>query len=100
MAAQPGSGALRDGRGVGRAGRAARASGSARAAGVLLLATTELADVEAALEAARYALVVVDSIQTMRAAELESAPGSVAQLREVAGAADRARQAGAARRCS
>ena len=48
-----------------------------------LLATTELADVQAAVDAERYAAVVIDSIQTMRAAELEAAPGSVAQLREV-----------------
>ncbi len=51
--------------------------------GVELLCTTELADVEAALAKGEYAAVVVDSIQTVRAAELESAPGSVAQLREV-----------------
>jgi DNA repair protein RadA/Sms len=51
--------------------------------GVELLCTTELADVEAALQSEPYAVVVVDSIQTLRASELESAPGSVAQLREV-----------------
>jgi len=65
--------------------------------GVLLLATTDLADVEAALSAGRHALVVVDSIQTLRAAELQSAPGSVAQLREVAARlTDLARQSAAA----
>jgi DNA repair protein RadA/Sms len=52
--------------------------------GAQLLATTELADVQAALAAERYAAVVIDSIQTLRAAELESSTGSVAQLREVA----------------
>jgi DNA repair protein RadA/Sms len=51
--------------------------------GVSLLCTTELGDVVAALEAERFAVVVIDSIQTLRAAELDSAPGSVAQLREV-----------------
>jgi len=51
--------------------------------GVELLCTTELADVEAAIEREKYAVVIVDSIQTLRASELESAPGSVAQLREV-----------------
>jgi DNA repair protein RadA/Sms len=65
--------------------------------GVLLLATTELADVEAALQSARPALLVVDSIQTLRAAELESAAGSVAQLREVSSRlTDLAKQSGAA----
>jgi DNA repair protein RadA/Sms len=52
---------------------------------VELLATTELADVVAALGSDAYRVAVVDSIQTLRAAELQSAPGSVAQLREVAG---------------
>jgi DNA repair protein RadA/Sms len=65
--------------------------------GVLLLATTELHDVEHALKTGRYAIVVVDSIQTMRAAELQSAPGSVAQLREVAARlTELAKQGGAA----
>ena len=50
---------------------------------VHVLATTDLEDVEATLAAQDYAVVVVDSIQTVRAAELESAAGSVAQLREV-----------------
>jgi DNA repair protein RadA/Sms len=50
---------------------------------VQLLSTTELADVVAALAGAHYDAVVVDSIQTLRAGELQSAPGSVAQLREV-----------------
>jgi DNA repair protein RadA/Sms len=62
---------------------ALRASRLGGAKGVELLCTTELADVEAALERERYAVVVVDSIQTLRASELESSPGSVAQLREV-----------------
>ncbi|HKP58923.1 MAG TPA: DNA repair protein RadA [Polyangiales bacterium] len=49
-----------------------------------ILASTELDDALAALSGNPPALAVIDSIQTMRAAELESAPGSVAQLREVA----------------
>jgi DNA repair protein RadA/Sms len=49
-----------------------------------ILASTELDDALAALSGDSPALAVIDSIQTMRAAELESAPGSVAQLREVA----------------
>jgi DNA repair protein RadA/Sms len=60
--------------------RARRLGGGERTS---LLATTELADVQAALDGHRYAAVVIDSIQTLRAAELEASPGSVAQLREV-----------------
>ncbi|MGD8860148.1 MAG: DNA repair protein RadA [Myxococcales bacterium] len=66
-----------------RLGQGAGASGG-EAVGMELLATTELGDVEAALAGGEYAVAVVDSVQTVRAAELESAPGSVAQLREVA----------------
>ncbi|HEX6242271.1 MAG TPA: DNA repair protein RadA [Polyangiales bacterium] len=50
---------------------------------VQVLATTELGDVEAAIARARPTALVIDSIQTMRAGELESAAGSVGQLREV-----------------
>jgi DNA repair protein RadA/Sms len=76
---------------------ALRARRLGRAEGAMLLATTELADVQAAMDAQRYALVVIDSIQTMRSAELQSAPGSVAQLREAASRlTDQAKQSGAA----
>jgi len=76
---------------------ALRAERLGRAKGAMLLATTELAEVQAALEAERYALVVIDSIQTLRSAELQSSPGSVAQLREVAARlTDQAKQSGAA----
>jgi DNA repair protein RadA/Sms len=51
---------------------------------VHVLATTELRDAEDALSALSPTVAVVDSIQTLRAAELESAAGSVGQLREVA----------------
>jgi DNA repair protein RadA/Sms len=69
--------------------------GSAKSA--MLLATTELAEVQAALDAERYALVVIDSIQTLRSADLQSSPGSVAQLREVAAClTDQAKRSGAA----
>lgn len=61
---------------------ALRAQRLGRGAGALLLATTELGDALGAIEAQRHALVVIDSIQTIRAAELESAPGSLVQLRE------------------
>lgn len=51
---------------------------------VLVQATTELEDVERAIDEMKPATVVVDSIQTVRSTALESAAGSVAQLREVA----------------
>ncbi|HEY2733082.1 MAG TPA: DNA repair protein RadA [Polyangiales bacterium] len=50
---------------------------------LLLLATTDLADVVAALDAAEQDVVVIDSIQTLRSGDLESSAGSVAQLRDV-----------------
>jgi DNA repair protein RadA/Sms len=62
---------------------ALRADRLGRADGVMLLATTEVEDVAAAIGAGGYAAAVIDSIQTLRARDLESAPGSVAQLREV-----------------
>ena len=49
-----------------------------------MLATTELEDAEAAIEAELPAACVIDSIQTLRSRQLPSAPGSVTQLREVA----------------
>lgn len=51
---------------------------------VLVQATTELAEVEAAIDDEKPEVVVVDSIQTLRSSDLESGPGSVTQLREVA----------------
>ena len=51
---------------------------------VMLAAETDLGDVLATLEAERPALAVVDSIQTMWAQAVESAPGSVAQVRQSA----------------
>jgi DNA repair protein RadA/Sms len=47
------------------------------------LAATDLETVEAALQQTAPAAVVIDSVQTLRAAELESSAGSVGQLREV-----------------
>jgi DNA repair protein RadA/Sms len=52
---------------------------------LLLLAATDVADVLDCMGASRYDMVVLDSIQTLRSAELESSAGSVAQLRDVAG---------------
>jgi DNA repair protein RadA/Sms len=54
------------------------------AAGVGLLAEIQLERILSALEAARPEVAVVDSIQTLWSEALESAPGSVAQVRECA----------------
>jgi len=61
--------------------RAERLGGAER---VEILAETELATVCATLERERPAVCVVDSVQTLYSAELGSAPGSVAQVREAA----------------
>ncbi|MCB0876037.1 MAG: DNA repair protein RadA [Solirubrobacterales bacterium] len=50
------------------------------------LAETDLAGVVAAIESERPDACVVDSVQTLHSAELSSAPGSVAQVREAANA--------------
>ena len=62
--------------------RAARLGG---AEGVEILAETELDAVCATLELERPDVCVIDSVQTLYSAELGSAPGSVAQVREAAG---------------
>jgi DNA repair protein RadA/Sms len=62
--------------------RAARLGGADR---VEILAETELDAVCATLERERPAVCVIDSVQTLYAADLGSAPGSVAQVREAAG---------------
>jgi len=62
--------------------RAARLGG---AGDVGILAETELDTVCATLEAERPDVCVIDSVQTLHASELGSAPGSVAQVREAAG---------------
>ena len=50
------------------------------------LAETDLATVASAIESERPDVCVVDSVQTLHSAELSSAPGSVAQVREAANA--------------
>jgi DNA repair protein RadA/Sms len=62
--------------------RAGRLGGTA---GVEILAETELDTVCATLEAERPDVCVIDSVQTLHASALGSAPGSVAQVREAAG---------------
>jgi DNA repair protein RadA/Sms len=61
--------------------RAERLGGAAR---VEILAETELDTVCATLEAERPDVCVIDSVQTLHATEVGSAPGSVAQVREAA----------------
>jgi DNA repair protein RadA/Sms len=61
--------------------RAARLGG---AEAISVLAETELETVCATLERERPDVCVIDSVQTLYAAELGSAPGSVAQVREAA----------------
>src|SRR5207237_1216743 len=61
--------------------RAARLGG---AEAVEILAETELEAVCATLERERPEVCVIDSVQTLYSAELGSAPGSVAQVREAA----------------
>jgi DNA repair protein RadA/Sms len=62
--------------------RAARLGGTES---VDILAETELDAVCATLEAERPDVCVIDSVQTLHATALASAPGSVAQVREAAG---------------
>jgi DNA repair protein RadA/Sms len=62
--------------------RAARLGGAET---VEILAETELDAVCATLEAERPDVCVIDSVQTLHASALGSAPGSVAQVREAAG---------------
>ena len=61
--------------------RAERLGGAER---VEVLAETELETVLATLEAERPDVCVIDSVQTLYSAEIGSAPGSVAQVREAA----------------
>src|SRR5437762_225339 len=65
--------------------------------GVRLLAETQLERIIGALEAAKPRVAVIDSIQTVWSEALQSAPGSVAQVRECAAQLTRhAKRAGTA----
>ena len=67
------------------------------ATGIGLLAEIQLERILATLEAARPEVAVIDSIQTLWSDTLQSAPGSVAQVRECAAQLTRhAKKAGAA----
>jgi DNA repair protein RadA/Sms len=61
--------------------RAERLGGAGK---IQILAETELETVCETLRAERPAVCVVDSVQTLHAADIGSAPGSVAQVREAA----------------
>ena len=63
--------------------RAARLT-SADALAIPVIAETDLATVIATLEAEKPDVCVIDSVQTLHSADLTSAAGSVAQVREVA----------------
>jgi DNA repair protein RadA/Sms len=67
----------------------AAAEPSGAAAGLQLLAETDLELVLQELEALRPAVAIIDSIQALHDGELGSAPGSVAQVRECAAALQR-----------
>ena len=54
-----------------------------------VLAETSLETVLASLEAERPDVCVIDSVQTLHAADLSGAPGSVGQVREVAARLER-----------
>jgi DNA repair protein RadA/Sms len=58
---------------------------AAPALDIPVIAETDLATVLATLEHARPEVCVIDSVQTLHAQELSGAPGSVGQVREVAG---------------
>ncbi len=66
------------------AARARRLAGVAKAKDLLVLAENDLDAIEAALDESKPRALVVDSVQTVRAGSLESAAGTVSQLREVA----------------
>jgi DNA repair protein RadA/Sms len=51
---------------------------------VIMLPDTDLARIEAAIKSEKPEVAVIDSIQTLYFGELQSAPGSVAQVRECA----------------
>ncbi len=75
---------LRAERLAGASGRDARAGEHPAALRVPVLAETDLEAILATLAAEAPQVCVIDSVQTLRSAELSGAPGSVGQVREVA----------------
>jgi DNA repair protein RadA/Sms len=84
LAAAGRQGGLCLGRGGGGAGAHARPAAGAGRRRVMLAAETNLRDILTTLEAERPDFVVIDSIQTMWADSVDSAPGSVSQVRAAA----------------
>jgi DNA repair protein RadA/Sms len=80
LAEAPGAGA------AGAEAAGAEAAGGEPAADLQLLAETDLELVLQELESLRPAVAIIDSIQALHDAQLASAPGSVAQVRECAAA--------------
>lgn len=77
--------------------RAQRLGSAAHALRIPTIAETDLGAVLATLERERPEVCVVDSVQTLHSTDLSGAPGSVGQVREVAGEIMRvAKQAGTA----
>lgn len=62
----------------------ARAFRLGASASIMLIASVDVAEVIAAAESARPALLVIDSIQTVALADVEGGPGSPSQVRESA----------------
>jgi len=80
-----------------RAQRLALLDGGTPAAELQLLAEIQLEKIQAAIDAERPDVAVIDSIQTVYSEALTSAPGSVAQVRECAAQLTRiAKQSGTA----
>ena len=63
-------------------------------AGVIILPDTDLGRIESAIKAEKPRIAVIDSIQTLYCADLQSAPGSVAQVRECAARLTRVAKSG------
>jgi len=53
--------------------------------GLFLIAETNLEQIQAEIERVQPRVVVIDSVQTIHSSQLESIPGSIAQIRECAG---------------
>ena len=64
------------------------------AGNIIILPDTDLSRIESAIRAEKPEVAVIDSIQTLYFADLQSAPGSVAQVRECAARLTRAAKSG------
>ncbi len=87
LSAAYGSGRL--GRGIGGANPPARRPPATRVDNLMLASETDLAVIESHIRDARPAFAIVDSIQTVAHPGLDSAPGTLTQVREGATALQR-----------